>query len=1265
MQEPSQRQVDPHGVSALEMRLGTLRASVRRLLAVRAGAIIAATTIAAAVVWGLADYALRTPGWLRGVVLVLGLVGVAAAVRRLLMPALGFAPSLTELALRVERSEPGRARGLGGVLASGLELGREGGAGAAGAPDKGVTAQLAADVVKRAAGEFGTIDPGVLVDPARARRAVIVLAVGVLGVIGLAVARPASTGTGAARVLAPWAGVSWPKRTPVVDFTTERVHALGSAMELRAGVAAPDARADRARVWANYRVRYGDDWGPTRRVLLTAQDRSERLSAQAVRAIEGGAMESARVFERLIEPAALTGGSDARDGAKGAGDGELEYWFESDDDQTPAAKITLVEPPAVAGVSAVVTAPEYAVARGEAQPERRVELGTGNDERAVVGGVLAGSRVHVTVAFNKQLPPAPQEPGARAAFIASTLGPDLGALAERGSGFDSALSGDKWELSWTARQSVRMVVKPTDAHGIGASDEAVFRVDAIADAPASVTVTSPQADQSVLATAVIGATGEARDDIALEYVGLDTRRAKPPEGSQAKQAEPVDEWASAARRTPDAAAPDRAAPADAARRAIVDASIDLAAFKLTPGDELWISAVAGDTYELDGERHPESRSAVRRLKVISEEQFTAQVWAELGAARRSLLKLDEDQAKLRDQMATPDASAAVERPQAGVTERLANESKALERVQKRISENQLKDEELGGVIEQAADLLARAGESSTQASAKAGELARDRNDEQDDKERARKVQAEQDKVRDRVAQAVRLLDRGQDAFAVRRELERLAARQGQLRERTSELTRETAGKSNDQLTTEQAQAVEQLAQEQASLAEQAEEAIRRLVEKQQELEQKDPAAAKALSEAARRGQRERVNQLMQQASQQIKENQGSSAQNDQKRAQDALEQMVQDLQNAANKRDEALRRALADIIESIEALITQQQAEIKALNDAGPGALAALAPAMIRLNGNTLGVQTTAKEAGDELTAIADLLGEAGDAQVTAIGSLRKTPPARDDAHEGEKTSLEKLEAAKAAAQQLDEQAGEREEERARNELKKAYREALTEQSAILAETEPMVGKEMSRRERAAARELGGRQKMLKDKLGELHRATKELSEATVFDFAHKRLDELMDAASEPLNEGRAEVSVTRRQRAALRMIESIVAALERSRRDDEFRDQQQSGSGGGGGGGGKQPLVPPIAQLKLLRDLQTQTAELTREAVDTKDDDALQEAGALQQEISARAAKLLEDMKKKQEGGGVEGHDAPGGAEAPPEGGAPHESPTGTGGRR
>ena len=49
--------------------------------------------------------------------------------------------------------------------------------------------------------------------------------------------------------------------------------------------------------------------------------------------------------------------------------------------------------------------------------------------------------------------------------------------------------------------------------------------------------------------------------------------------------------------------------------------------------------------------------------------------------------------------------------------------------------------------------------------------------------------------------------------------------------------------------------------------------------------------------------------------------------------------------------------------------------------------------------------------------------------------------------------------------------------------------------------------------------------------------------------------------------------------------LEDMIAALQKEMR----RRKKQPGGGGGGGGGGKAPLVPPVAELKMLRTLQKQ----------------------------------------------------------------------------
>jgi hypothetical protein len=123
---------------------------------------------------------------------------------------------------------------------------------------------------------------------------------------------------------------------------------------------------------------------------------------------------------------------------------ELEFWFESADDQTRPAKLLLVEPPAVVAATATITPPAYVggaaasqtalkgAARGAVLTRQDVELGAGSDERAATPPILQGSRVRLNIAFNKALPVPTWED--RAEWIRTTLGSELAAVVEKREG---------------------------------------------------------------------------------------------------------------------------------------------------------------------------------------------------------------------------------------------------------------------------------------------------------------------------------------------------------------------------------------------------------------------------------------------------------------------------------------------------------------------------------------------------------------------------------------------------------------------------------------------------------------------------------------------------------------------------------------------------------------------------------------------------------------------------------------------------------------
>ena len=112
------------GIDAVIHELARLRRRAKAMLIAQRAATILAGAIAIGVLAAAIDFVIRTPDLLRIVLLLIG-AGVAGFfVWKLVVPALRFRPPLSEIALRIERTEAGAKSGLRGVLASGIELAR-------------------------------------------------------------------------------------------------------------------------------------------------------------------------------------------------------------------------------------------------------------------------------------------------------------------------------------------------------------------------------------------------------------------------------------------------------------------------------------------------------------------------------------------------------------------------------------------------------------------------------------------------------------------------------------------------------------------------------------------------------------------------------------------------------------------------------------------------------------------------------------------------------------------------------------------------------------------------------------------------------------------------------------------------------------------------------------------------------------------------------------------------------------------------------------
>lgn len=906
-------------------------------------------------------------------------------------------------------------------------------------------------------------------------------------------------------------------------------------------------------------------------------------------AAQPGASEGRRVYERLVDPSGLI--DDDRPEAV------LRYRVLTPDDRSEWTRVRLVRPPEVLTAGAMVDPPAHAAdapgLAGFRTGER--ELATGE---ATLGPVLAGSSLSVTWTFSSPV---------------EVL--DVTAWS------DAALSIDRPDdrsvrATLNAEAPVRITPQVRDEHGLGLRDPVSLGVDVRADAVPGVAITQPAADEIVTADADLTIAAEAGDDVGVTSLWVEGTLMRRPADSPGAPPAPMGDPRRLA---------ESASGGPSVARAELTGRLTPAALGAAPGDEIALRAVATDTRGQTGE----ARSAVRRLRVVSAEELATRLRAELAPLAGLLRRADQQQGALIDRTRRAEEEAAtLVREQVALADTVDAAARSVRAVEQARSRNALEDPALESLLRDL-DAVLNEAEDAARAAARAVEGGQ-----------AQEAQRAQQSARDRIGEAMTMLDRGEDAFLARRAVARVREQLERVQAETAEVGRRTAGQEADALPAEDRAALDRLAEEQRELADRAREALEELTRRAESLEKDDPAQAEALRRAAEQGRAGAVASRIQEAGQQTGENQTGQAEQSQQEAIEQLDEMLEQIDAAAGLRDTALRRKLATLIVSIQSLIDRQATELGALAAVRAGeADRGLAGGMIALRENTLGVIEDASAALAELRLIAESLREAEAAQSQAAVRLRAAPPDLDEAERLELISLSALERALAEAKKQDDQAEQREQQRKKAELRRAYRDALQEQSALRDASAPLLGRALSRRERVEARALSTSQRELADTLLAVRQETEELDDAPVFALAHEQLDLLTRAASDGLGEATPGMGVGLDQDQAVAVLASLVDVLgdtPPAGGEEQFQDGQGGEGQGQAGGSEEEDLIPPVAELRLLRDMQKAAMEMTRRVHEnpTLREDAarVQKLGDLQRALAERGVALIEKMNRPPE---------------------------------
>lgn len=1164
-------------------QLELVRSRARLWLTVLSVLRFVAVIVPVMIVLALVDWALNLPGWLR---LVIGLFVVVECVYWLstrLYRAVSFCPGIGELALRAERMYPQ----LAGVLASSVELQARSGS------DDATFGPYRAAMVDMTLGHARNLLQGVrltrLIDLSSISRWSVMSLLTLVVLCAALFYAPGMSRTAMARWLTPLGPTQWPRKVIMEDATPADVCPVDAPVRLVTLIQRGHEPGMRVRV--SYRLTDAEGQaGPRQQALMTEQNTGHVADS-------GSAS-----FERLIDlpPVVVRTINSLPDGR-----GELEYTFQAGDGQTTTERITLVARPSVTSLKATIDPPVYAAGLVSPQSAAMHE----QSGQIATASALVGSRVQLEVILNKPITMTQTGLATALPGLIESIGSENVVIKEQSA---STPKRARFTAVFTLTDTFSTRVHVTDSHGLENLSQRRYRIEAIEDGPPSVSITEPVADEAVLASATIDVVAAAQDDVGLERLELI--------GSiihHATGGEPVEQKL-----------PTLSEHSGRQLTLGTQASMDLSTMELRAGDTLVLHGVVRDIYELNNQRHEPVRSSPRTLRIIDEPTLVAQIRSELAGLRQQVVRLEQTQQRIQSEQ----PPSITQPQQEQVTQRLDAQSSLLERLEDRIQRNRLDDQPMREMIRQADGLVRQAHQKSTDAASRLRE-ADERPDVADSLEEA--AHGDQKAVRQTLSELADLLDQGRDVLTLKLKLQQLKTQQESLATDTRELLPQTIGQEPDQLSDSERERLKDLRQRQDDLADQARDLTRQMqltadaLARQGERDQ-DRAAAEALAETAAISQRQGLEGSMSQSSESMQRNQLSQAGQQQGAAMDTLDRMLKEMGSQERRRQAILKRRLQELSALIRKLIKRQTAHALELNQSVADGVAALEPGQVSIRRATMGAQ---QEAGGstETAEVRSQLVEAVREQGAAVGALRigDSPPALT----AERRAVDHLESALDELNKLTEDKAAQEAQQQRQKLRDAYERHAKRQDELRESVQQVTHDgPMDRQRRASLVGLAGGQSELQRAIAE---TGKEVGETLVFEHMHGQVGAASSRVVSTLRRGVGDVAVLSDQRSIASTLRAMAEALKEDPSDNPF---SSSGGGGGGEGGGSNPAVPPLAELKLVRGLQSVIYDQTREVENSRNAQPDQpmkqkmlELSTRQRELSSLGKRLIDQMKQQQ----------------------------------
>ena len=379
---------------------------------------------------------------------------------------------------------------------------------------------------------------------------------------------------------------------------------------------------------------------------------------------------------------------------------------------------------------------------------------------------------------------------------------------------------------------------------------------------------------------------------------------------------------------------------------------------------------------------------------------------------------------------------------------------------------------------------------------------------------------------------------------------------------------------------------------------------------------------------------------MEEAADRSEMNQTGAADDSMQAAAEAVEKIQKILKADRKAKNEEFKRRLSSLIETIKGLIVLAESgrnEIDTLQNAEIEIKNKIEKNIERLAQNIAATIDESKGAGKTTQEITTLLERAGEFENQVVVALRATPYQIDVAKDASSRGLELLKEALAKAQDAKQKQQEEESEKEREDLAKKYREfsriqkTLREDVALII---PPDTKELNRRTAAASREISEREKTLRGQVGNIPNQSDIVKEASVFVRTHQLIDEWMGLAQDQLSQSNPTAETVGELDFVVDALDALATALTDPEQKEDPFSQNNSGGGEGGGAAEQKKKIPPLAELRLVRELQAQINRRTKliEEVGANAPGAqksINDISKLQNDVRVLGEEWVEKMKK------------------------------------